>query len=75
MWQKTDCIQSAMSKIYANIREIGRLKKGKHTGRSQKTSKHQDRKVKATCLENRKCATKQIKNKWAEAGVNVVTEL
>lgn len=33
---------------------------------TQKTSKHQERKLKAICLEITKCKTKQTKNKWAE---------
>uniref|UniRef100_A0A672LFZ7 Transposase Tc1-like domain-containing protein n=1 Tax=Sinocyclocheilus grahami TaxID=75366 RepID=A0A672LFZ7_SINGR len=41
------------------------------TGRPKKTSKRQDRKLKAICLEYRKCTTKQMKNTWAETGVNV----
>ena len=46
-------------------------KKGKHAGRPQKTSKHQDRKIQAICLENRKCTTKQT-NRCIEKGVSVM---
>uniref|UniRef100_A0A4W6E2X4 Transposase Tc1-like domain-containing protein n=1 Tax=Lates calcarifer TaxID=8187 RepID=A0A4W6E2X4_LATCA len=38
---------------------------------TKKTSKRQDRKLKAICLENRKCTAKQMRNKWEETGVNV----
>uniref|UniRef100_A0A3B5BLK5 Transposase Tc1-like domain-containing protein n=1 Tax=Stegastes partitus TaxID=144197 RepID=A0A3B5BLK5_9TELE len=65
------CSQSAVSKIWTKYKQHGKVVKGKHTGRPRKTSKHQDRKLKAICLENRKCTAKQMRNKWAETGVNV----
>uniref|UniRef100_A0A3B4YMY3 Transposase Tc1-like domain-containing protein n=1 Tax=Seriola lalandi dorsalis TaxID=1841481 RepID=A0A3B4YMY3_SERLL len=65
------CSQSAVSKIWTKYKQNGKVVKGKHTGRPRKTSKRQDRKLKAICLENRKCTTKQMGNKWAETGVNV----
>ena len=40
-------------------------------GKPWKTSKRQDRKLKAICLDKRKCTTKQMKDKWVETGVNV----
>uniref|UniRef100_A0A3B5M232 Transposase Tc1-like domain-containing protein n=1 Tax=Xiphophorus couchianus TaxID=32473 RepID=A0A3B5M232_9TELE len=45
--------------------------KAKRTGRPRKTSKRQDKQLKAICLENRKSTTKQMKHKWEEVGVNV----
>uniref|UniRef100_A0A3B4Y4D5 Transposase Tc1-like domain-containing protein n=1 Tax=Seriola lalandi dorsalis TaxID=1841481 RepID=A0A3B4Y4D5_SERLL len=65
------CSQSAVSKIWTKYRQNGKVVKGKHTGRPRKTSKRQDRKLKAICLENRKCTTKQMRNKWTETGVDV----
>uniref|UniRef100_A0A3B4ZVY6 Transposase Tc1-like domain-containing protein n=1 Tax=Stegastes partitus TaxID=144197 RepID=A0A3B4ZVY6_9TELE len=65
------CSQSAVSKIWTKHKQHGKVVKGKHTGRPRKTSKRQDRKLKATCLENRKCTAKQMRNKWAETGANV----
>lgn len=32
---------------------------------------HQDRKLKARCLENKKCTTKEMKSKKIETGINV----
>uniref|UniRef100_A0A3B1IMH6 Transposase Tc1-like domain-containing protein n=1 Tax=Astyanax mexicanus TaxID=7994 RepID=A0A3B1IMH6_ASTMX len=43
----------------------------KRTGRPRKTSKRQDKQLKAICLENRKSTTKQMKHTWEEAGANV----
>ncbi|CAJ0967742.1 unnamed protein product [Ranitomeya imitator] len=43
----------------------------KHTGRPRKTSKRQNRKLKAICLQNRKYTTKQMRNEWEETGVIV----
>ena len=37
------------------------LKKEKYTGNPRKTSNSQGRKLKAVCLENRKCTRKQMK--------------
>uniref|UniRef100_A0A4W6EZN1 Transposase Tc1-like domain-containing protein n=1 Tax=Lates calcarifer TaxID=8187 RepID=A0A4W6EZN1_LATCA len=65
------CSQSAVSKIWTKYKQHGKVVKGKHTGRPRKTSKRQDRKLKAICLENRKCTAKQMRNKWEETGVNV----
>uniref|UniRef100_A0A3B5AUW2 Transposase Tc1-like domain-containing protein n=1 Tax=Stegastes partitus TaxID=144197 RepID=A0A3B5AUW2_9TELE len=65
------CSQSAVSKIWTKYKQHGKAVKGKHTGKPRKTSKCQDRKLQAICLENRKCTTKQMRNKWAETGVNV----
>uniref|UniRef100_A0A8C1NF85 Transposase Tc1-like domain-containing protein n=1 Tax=Cyprinus carpio TaxID=7962 RepID=A0A8C1NF85_CYPCA len=65
------CSQSAVSKIWTKYKSNGKVVKGKRTGRPRKTSKRQDRKLKAICLENRKCTTKQMRNKWAESGVHV----
>uniref|UniRef100_A0A672Y5E8 Transposase Tc1-like domain-containing protein n=1 Tax=Sphaeramia orbicularis TaxID=375764 RepID=A0A672Y5E8_9TELE len=65
------CSQSAVSKIWTKYKQHGKAVKGKHTGRPRKTSNRQDRKLKAICLENRKCTAKQMRNKWEEAGVNV----
>uniref|UniRef100_A0A3Q3AU23 Tc1-like transposase DDE domain-containing protein n=1 Tax=Kryptolebias marmoratus TaxID=37003 RepID=A0A3Q3AU23_KRYMA len=64
-------IHSAVSKTWAKYKQHWKVVKGKHTGRPRNTSKHQDRKLKAICLENRKCTTKQVRNKWEETGVNV----
>uniref|UniRef100_A0A671WUZ7 Transposase Tc1-like domain-containing protein n=1 Tax=Sparus aurata TaxID=8175 RepID=A0A671WUZ7_SPAAU len=64
------CSQSAVSKIWTKYKQHGKVVKGKHTGRPRKTSKRQDRKLKAVCLENRKCTAKQMRNKWEETGVN-----
>uniref|UniRef100_A0A3B5B7H8 Transposase Tc1-like domain-containing protein n=1 Tax=Stegastes partitus TaxID=144197 RepID=A0A3B5B7H8_9TELE len=58
------CSQSAVSKIWTKYKQHGKVVKGKHTGRPRKTSKCQDRKLKAICLENRKCTAKQMRNKW-----------
>uniref|UniRef100_A0A673LMH6 Transposase Tc1-like domain-containing protein n=1 Tax=Sinocyclocheilus rhinocerous TaxID=307959 RepID=A0A673LMH6_9TELE len=69
--KEVGCSQSAISKIWCKYKQNGKVTKGKHTGRPRKTSKRQDRKLKAICLENRKCTTKQMKHKWAETGVNV----
>uniref|UniRef100_A0A3B3QDG3 Transposase Tc1-like domain-containing protein n=1 Tax=Paramormyrops kingsleyae TaxID=1676925 RepID=A0A3B3QDG3_9TELE len=63
--------QSAVSKIWSRYKQNGKVVKGKHTGRRRKTSKRQDRKLKAICLENRKYTAKQMKDKWAETGGNV----
>uniref|UniRef100_A0A8C5H9E7 Uncharacterized protein n=1 Tax=Gouania willdenowi TaxID=441366 RepID=A0A8C5H9E7_GOUWI len=52
-------LKSAVSKIWTKYKQHGKVVKGKHTGRPRKTSKHQDRKLKAICLENRKCTAKQ----------------
>ncbi|CAJ0940514.1 unnamed protein product [Ranitomeya imitator] len=65
------CSQSAVPKIWAKYKQHGKFVKGKHTGRPRKTSKLQDRKLKAICLQNRKCTTKQMRNEWVETGVNV----
>uniref|UniRef100_A0A4W6BLW5 Transposase Tc1-like domain-containing protein n=1 Tax=Lates calcarifer TaxID=8187 RepID=A0A4W6BLW5_LATCA len=54
------CSQSAVSKIWTKYKQHGKV-----------TSKRQDRKLKAICLENRKCTAKQMRNKWEETGVNV----
>uniref|UniRef100_A0A671NXU9 Uncharacterized protein n=1 Tax=Sinocyclocheilus anshuiensis TaxID=1608454 RepID=A0A671NXU9_9TELE len=69
--KEVGCSQSAISKIWCKYKQNGKVTKGKHTGRPRKTSKRKDRKLKAICLENRKCTTKQMKHKWAETGVNV----
>uniref|UniRef100_A0A4W6BIB5 Transposase Tc1-like domain-containing protein n=1 Tax=Lates calcarifer TaxID=8187 RepID=A0A4W6BIB5_LATCA len=50
---------TSVSKIWTKYKQHG------------KTSKRQDRKLKAICLENRKCTAKQMRNKWEETGVNV----
>jgi transposase len=63
------CSQSAVSKIW--YKQHGKVVKGKHTGRPRKTSKRQDRKLRAICLKNRKCTTKQMRNEWEETGVKV----
>ena len=65
------CSQSAVSKIWTKYKQHGNVVKGNHTCRPRKTSKSQDRKLKAICLENRKCTAKQMRNKWEETGVNV----
>uniref|UniRef100_A0A8C5DUY4 Transposase Tc1-like domain-containing protein n=1 Tax=Gouania willdenowi TaxID=441366 RepID=A0A8C5DUY4_GOUWI len=65
------CSQSAVSRIWTKYKQHGKVVKGKHTGRPWKTSKHQDRKLKAIRHEKRKFPTKQMRNKWAETGVNV----
>ncbi len=69
--KEVGCSQSAVSKIWCKYKQNGKVTKGKHTSRPRKTSKRQDRKLKAICLENRNCTMKQMKNKWAETGVNV----
>ena len=65
------CSQSAVSKIWGKYKQNGEVIKGKHTGRPRKTSKRQDKKLKAICRENKTFTTKEMKNKWAEIGVNV----
>ena len=57
------CSQSAVSKIWTKNKQNGKVVKGKHTGRPEKTSTCQDRKLKTICLENRKCTTRQMRNK------------
>uniref|UniRef100_A0A3Q0R5D0 Tc1-like transposase DDE domain-containing protein n=1 Tax=Amphilophus citrinellus TaxID=61819 RepID=A0A3Q0R5D0_AMPCI len=59
-----------VSKTWTKYKQHGKVVKGMHTGRPRKTSKRQDRRLKAICLENRKCTTKQMRNKWEETGVN-----
>uniref|UniRef100_A0A3Q0RAY7 Tc1-like transposase DDE domain-containing protein n=1 Tax=Amphilophus citrinellus TaxID=61819 RepID=A0A3Q0RAY7_AMPCI len=68
--QDVGCSQSAVSKTWTKYKQHGKVVKGMHTGRPRKTSKRQDRRLKAICLENRKCTTKQMRNKWEETGVN-----
>uniref|UniRef100_A0A3B5QK18 Transposase Tc1-like domain-containing protein n=1 Tax=Xiphophorus maculatus TaxID=8083 RepID=A0A3B5QK18_XIPMA len=63
--------QSAVSKIWTKYKQHGMVVKAKRTGRPRKTSKRQDKQLKAICLENRKSTTKQMKHKWEEVGVNV----
>uniref|UniRef100_A0A672G6V0 Transposase Tc1-like domain-containing protein n=1 Tax=Salarias fasciatus TaxID=181472 RepID=A0A672G6V0_SALFA len=65
------CSQSAVSKIWTKYKQHGKVVKVKRTGRPRKTSKRQDKQLKAIYLENRKCTTRQMKKKWEEAGVNV----
>uniref|UniRef100_A0A3P9PNQ9 Transposase Tc1-like domain-containing protein n=1 Tax=Poecilia reticulata TaxID=8081 RepID=A0A3P9PNQ9_POERE len=65
------CSQSAVSQIWTKCKQHGIVVKAKCTGRPRKTSKRQDKQLKAICLENRKITTKQMKHKWEEAGVNV----
>uniref|UniRef100_A0A3B5QR73 Transposase Tc1-like domain-containing protein n=1 Tax=Xiphophorus maculatus TaxID=8083 RepID=A0A3B5QR73_XIPMA len=65
------CSQSAVSKIWTKYKQHGMVVKAKRTGRPRKTSKRQDKQLKAICLENRKSTTKQMKHKWEEVGVNV----
>lgn len=65
------CSQSAVSKIWTKYKQHGKVLKGKRSGRPRKTSKRQDKNLKALCLEDRKRTTKQMKKKWEEAGVNV----
>ncbi|CAI9608265.1 unnamed protein product [Staurois parvus] len=71
MLQKMLVVPSAVSKIWTKYKSNGKVVKGKHTGRPRKTSKCQDRQLKAIYFEYRKCITKQMRNKWAENGVNV----
>lgn len=47
------CSQSALSKIWTKYKH-GMVVKAKHTGRPRKTSKRQDKQLKAICLENPK---------------------
>ena len=61
------CSQSAVSKIWTKYKQHGKVFKGKHIGRPRKASKRQDRKLKAICLENRKCTAKQMRNKSQKA--------
>uniref|UniRef100_A0A3Q2ZWT6 Transposase Tc1-like domain-containing protein n=1 Tax=Kryptolebias marmoratus TaxID=37003 RepID=A0A3Q2ZWT6_KRYMA len=61
----------SVSKTWTKYKQHGKVVKGKHSGRPRKTSKRQDRKLKAICLENRICTTKLMRNKWEETGVNV----
>lgn len=67
------CSQSAVSKMLCKYKQNGKVIIGKHMGRPRKTSMRQDRKLKAICLENRKCATKQTDG-WKQDSV-FVTEL
>uniref|UniRef100_A0A8C5GMG3 Uncharacterized protein n=1 Tax=Gouania willdenowi TaxID=441366 RepID=A0A8C5GMG3_GOUWI len=41
--------------IWTKYKQHGNFVKDKRTGRPRKTSKRQDRKLKAICLKNRKC--------------------
>uniref|UniRef100_A0A3P9N3W9 Transposase Tc1-like domain-containing protein n=1 Tax=Poecilia reticulata TaxID=8081 RepID=A0A3P9N3W9_POERE len=63
-------VQSAVSKIWTKYKQHGIVVKGKRTGRPRKTSKHQDKQLKAICLENRKITTKQmnIRNRLKDMG-------
>ena len=64
--------QSAVSKNLRRHKQSGRVVKGKRTGRPKNTSKCQDRKLQAMCLENRKSTAKEIKKKQrAEMGDSV----
>lgn len=65
------CSQSAVSKIWTKYKQHGKVVKVKRTGRPRKTSKRHDKQLKAICLENRRCTTRQMKKKWEEAGVKV----
>uniref|UniRef100_A0A096MI25 Transposase Tc1-like domain-containing protein n=1 Tax=Poecilia formosa TaxID=48698 RepID=A0A096MI25_POEFO len=65
------CSQSAVSKIWTKYKQRGMVVKTKCTSRPRKTSKCQDKQLKAICLENRKITTKQMKHKSEEAGVDV----
>uniref|UniRef100_A0A672I151 Transposase Tc1-like domain-containing protein n=1 Tax=Salarias fasciatus TaxID=181472 RepID=A0A672I151_SALFA len=65
------CSQSAVSKIWTEYKQHGKVVKVRRTGRPRKTSKCQEKQLKAICLENRKCTKRQMKKKWEEAGVNV----
>uniref|UniRef100_A0A8B9LAI1 Transposase Tc1-like domain-containing protein n=1 Tax=Astyanax mexicanus TaxID=7994 RepID=A0A8B9LAI1_ASTMX len=62
------CSQSAVSKIWTKYKQHGMVVKAKRTGRPRKTSKRQDKQLKAICLENRKSTTKQMKNRLKEMG-------
>uniref|UniRef100_A0A3B1JCI9 Tc1-like transposase DDE domain-containing protein n=1 Tax=Astyanax mexicanus TaxID=7994 RepID=A0A3B1JCI9_ASTMX len=64
-------LEEAVSKIWTKYKQHGMVVKAKRTGRPRKTSKRQDKQLKAICLENRKSTTKQMKHKWEEAGANV----
>ena len=44
--------------------------KMKNFGRPRKTSKRQNMKLEAFCLENRKCIRKLMKHIWYEIGQN-----
>ena len=57
------CHQLAVSKISYKYKTKGAVKKGIHARRPYKTSKCQDKKIKAICLQNIKCSTEQIKSK------------
>lgn len=65
------CSQSAVSKIWRKYKRDGDVRKGKHSGRTRKTSQRQDRTLRRICLENRNCTTRQMNSKWAATGVSV----
>jgi len=60
------CSQLSVSVMWSKDKQTRKAVKGKHAGRPRKTSKHQDRKLQAVCLDIRTCMTKGMKNKWAE---------
>lgn len=70
MAKDADCSQSAVPQIWIN-KKYWKVVTGKHSGGPRKTTKHQERKVKAKCPENRKCTKKQMRNKWAETEIHV----
>lgn len=55
MTKDAGCSQSDVCKVLRKFKQNGKVIKGKHTCRPRKTLKHQDRKLKAICLENWKC--------------------
>lgn len=57
--KKVGCFQSAVCKMWCKCKQNEKVLKAK-LSRTRKTSKHQNRKLKAKCLENRKRATKQM---------------
>uniref|UniRef100_A0A3Q0RED3 Transposase Tc1-like domain-containing protein n=1 Tax=Amphilophus citrinellus TaxID=61819 RepID=A0A3Q0RED3_AMPCI len=68
--QDVGCSQTAVSKTWTKYKQHGKVVKGKHTGRPRKTSKRQDRKLKAICLENRKfnVCNRTVRNRLKEVG-------
>lgn len=65
------CSQSALSKIWCEGKQNKTYKRKTYTARPRKTVRRRDGKLEAIGIENRKCMTKLMKNKWKETGVGV----
>jgi len=67
------CSQSAGLKFGArtNKQKKGKVVKGQQTGSTREPVKESGQKTQSNMSENRKCSTKEMKNKWTETGVDV----